>query len=49
VNRAVHPATAEQRAVCGVYDRIHVLIDDVALDQLNHRLVDSKAHTGTLG
>jgi hypothetical protein len=35
VDRAVHPASAEERGVRSVDDRVDVLLGDVALDELD--------------
>src|SRR5262249_41276930 len=35
VNRAIHSAAAEQRCVCGVYDRIDLELRDIAADDLD--------------
>ena len=41
---AIHPAAAQQRAVGGVDQGVHVLRDEIALDQLHLRAMDEEAH-----
>ena len=38
MNRSIHAATTEQGGVGGVYDGIDVELDDVGLEDLEHRL-----------
>src|SRR4051794_819138 len=47
MNRAID-AAARQCRIGRVHNRVHILADDVALDQLDGRLLDLEAHAALL-
>jgi len=44
MDRPGYTAARRQRFICGIDDGVNVLFDDIAADQFQYSIADSKAH-----